>query len=124
MKKILSFSIAAMFAIGIQAQEVHGVGGFYNWTAQQMKADGNVTTDGNGVKWSNWKSSLNFEDDYVKMVMGVNNTTYNSTKGGYTCRVGLKFTESAAGAGVLTIPKKSYTKDANGNITDSTLYHV
>src|SRR5574344_106208 len=124
MKKVLSFAFFTMFAAGIQAQEVHGVGGFYNWTAQQIKADGIATTDGNGTKLAKWKSSLNYEGDYVKMVMGIGNTTYNTTKGGFQCRVGLKFTESAAGAGILTIPKKAYAKDAEGNVTDSTLYHV
>src|SRR5574344_1352631 len=103
MKKVLSFVFFTMFAAGIQAQEVHGVGGFYNWTAQKIKADGIAKTDGNGKKLAKWKSSLNYKCDYVNMFMGICNTTYNTTKRGFQCRVCLKFTESAAGSGILTI---------------------
>src|SRR5574344_1035201 len=124
MKKLLSFAIISLFALGSQAEDVHGVGGFYFWTAQQMKADGNVTTDGNGTKFSNWKSSLNYEGDYIKMIDGINSTTFSTAQGGFGCRVGVKFTESSTGAGILTLPKKSYIKDAEGNITDSSYYHV
>lgn len=81
---------------------VHGQNGYYNYTAQQMQADG-VTfpmfSDGQKVEgWHNLDAQ--FDGDYVKFVMGLNSDTPsavvyksgNSTdKTSYTWRVSFKF---------------------------------
>ena len=114
MKKILTFAMVSLLTLTASAQ-VHGVDGFYYWTAKQMQADGNVTVDNNGKKWNAWKNTLSFDGDYLKVIMGVHDTKFYDNGIGYYWRSGFSINEPSTGAGIMTLPKK----DDSGNT-----YHV
>lgn len=76
---LLTASLAAASQQAV-AIDIHGVNGYYNYTAAQMKADG-VTFPmfGDGQKVEGWKNpEAQFEGDYVKFVMGLNSKDLQS----------------------------------------------
>jgi hypothetical protein len=66
----------------VTARQIHGVGGFYNWTSAQMQSSG-ILSYSNGTKFNNYVSSLEYQSDDLKINLGVNSTTNN---GGYPWR--------------------------------------
>lgn len=84
--KLKSLLLALVLIATQQAMaiDIHGVNGYYNYTAAQMKADG-VTfpmfSDGQKVQgWFN--PDAQFDGDYVKFVMGLNSTTLTTANVG------------------------------------------
>ena len=61
------------------ARDIHGVNGYHNWTAAQMKADGFVRVDGNtGNKDKNWLPAISFDGGYLTDTLGVGGADDNS----------------------------------------------
>ncbi|WP_302301703.1 hypothetical protein [Paraprevotella xylaniphila] len=85
------------------ARDVHGVNGYYNWTTAQMQSGVNISLDNNGKKWAQWNPSFGFEGDYLRWILGVNNTALEPAKGGFQFRSGIKFNEQVSGAGFMTM---------------------
>ena len=85
------------------ARDVHGVNGYYNWTTAQMQSGVNISLDNNGKKWAQWNPSFGFEGDYLRWILGVNNTSLEPAKGGFQFRSGIKFNEQVSGAGFMTM---------------------
>ena len=42
------------------ARDVHGVNGYYNWTAAQMQANAQIEFGSEGKKWAQWEPSYEF----------------------------------------------------------------
>jgi hypothetical protein len=91
--------------LSLSARDVHGINGFYNWTAQQMQSEGNIFTfDGNGTKVPNWNHpDMQYMGDYAKFVMGLVSTTKtqinvgkgsSSTTQALSWRIGINFKPS------------------------------
>ncbi|MBQ8422960.1 MAG: hypothetical protein IJY36_01695 [Coprobacter sp.] len=111
MKKITSFAIALTMACGsVFAQDpVHGVDGYYNYTPTQMQAEDILTVGGNGKKFDKkWHPEVSYTEDmqYVKLILGANETSYKEAEGGYNHRSSVGFKEKVKDAGVFTITKK------------------
>ena len=85
------------------ARDVHGVNGFYNWTAAQMEADANLQFGPEGFKWAQWNPSYKFEGDYLKWMLGVHNTNFEAEKGGFQFRSRLDWREKIAGEGFMVM---------------------
>lgn len=104
------FFCAALIALGVNvyAQDpIHGVDGYYNWTPTQLQVSNVLDVGGNGNKMAAWAREFKYTDDmqYAKLIMGINNTSFEEEKGGFNFRSELVLKESATGAGVMTITR-------------------
>ena len=68
-----------------------------------MQSGVNISLDNNGKKWAQWNPSFGFEGDYLRWILGVNNTALEPAKGGFQFRSGIKFNEQVSGAGFMTM---------------------
>lgn len=64
----------ALSALPMMARDVHGVNGFYNYTAQQINATGNMFSwFVEGSKYEGFKhSDMLLDGDYLKLILGKN----------------------------------------------------
>lgn len=77
--------LASLLAASATAQaddtterRIHGVNGYYNWTAQQMESDGIVGVDKNtGNKDAHFTPAVNFADGYLNSSLGVYDAANN-----------------------------------------------
>lgn len=121
---LLLIAMCMISTIAMAQGAIHGVGGYYNYTATQMKASGQFAVGGtNGTKFAQWKPEVTYTDDmqYLKFYMGVHDTALK--EGGFHRRSNLNFNEAAAGEGCMrvtrdypivafkvSIPKNNYAK--------------
>lgn len=72
--KHLLLASMALVALPAMARDVHGVNGYYNYTAQQMMATGNMFTwFVDGSKYEGFKhSEMMLDGDYLKFILGKN----------------------------------------------------
>lgn len=101
--KHLLFASLLMSAGTVAARDVHGVNGYYNWTAAQMEADANIQFGPEGFKWAQWNPSYVYEGDYLKWRLGVHNTTFEPEKGGFQFRSRIDWREKISGDGFMTM---------------------
>ncbi|MGI6224419.1 MAG: hypothetical protein ACOYJG_12585 [Prevotella sp.] len=84
----LLLSVLACFATGAEAQTtrtVHGVNGYYNYTARQLQSMGDPFTYwDDGTKLKAWYRDIQYDGDYMVLYPGINNTTRQS----YTSKIG------------------------------------
>ena len=82
MKKVFTFVVVGFLTVALaasaQTRKIHGVGGYYNFTAQQMKTDGlfpasDFFVEGTKLKGYERPAAPIYEGDEVKFIMGVNN---------------------------------------------------
>ena len=73
MKHLLTAALLLTVSTGTQARDIHGVNGFWNYTAAQMQADGFVRVDGNtGNKMKPlWMPNISFDGGYLTDTLGV-----------------------------------------------------
>ncbi|MGN1255380.1 MAG: T9SS type A sorting domain-containing protein [Prevotella sp.] len=73
-KPLLLFIAALLGTVSVQARDIHGVNGYYNFTAQQMKQTGNMFSFFvEGSKFDGYKhSDPIYDGDYVKFILGLN----------------------------------------------------
>lgn len=65
-------------SVPVSARDIHGVKGFYNWTAAQMQQDGFVKVDPKtGNKDANWLPAINFDNGYLNSYLGVGDAAKN-----------------------------------------------
>lgn len=108
------------------ARDVHGVNGYYNWTAAQMQANALMDFGPEGKQWAQWYPSFQFEGDYLRFTPGVHQTEFKPESGGFLLRGRLDWKEKVKGEGFMTItpehpvfvaklsiPRQSQTKKAN-----------
>lgn len=108
MKKITFLAASMLMACGsVFAQDpVHGVGGYYNYTAAQLESENCLNVGGNGKKFAaKWHPEYRFEDGYLRFTLGANDTTFKEDRGGYNHRSSVGLKEKVAGQGVMTITK-------------------
>ncbi|MDO5447220.1 MAG: hypothetical protein Q4F34_05540, partial [Prevotellaceae bacterium] len=110
MKKnfLLLIAMCMMSTLAFAQGAIHGVGGYYNYTAAQMKASGQfVAGSSNGMKFAQWNPEVTYTDDmqYLKFYMGINNATPDADGTGFDRRSGLNFIETAAGEGCMHITR-------------------
>ncbi|MGM9710248.1 MAG: hypothetical protein ACI3ZB_11705 [Prevotella sp.] len=68
------FSIVSLTMVA-QDRDVHGVKGYWNYTAQQLQALGDPFTFFNdGTKNQNWYRDVQFDGDYMVLYPGINST--------------------------------------------------
>lgn len=68
---LMSASLAA-HADNTTDRQIHGINGYYNWTAQQMQSDGFVEVDKNtGNKDKNFLPAISFDGGYLNDTLGV-----------------------------------------------------
>lgn len=73
-------SVAMMLLIGSAkaGAQVHGFGGYYDWTSKQMQADGIFRVDGNtGNKDKNWLPKISIDEDGLTDYLGVGKAITN-----------------------------------------------
>ena len=90
------------------AQEpLHGVDGYYNWTAAQLKASDALGVGNSGKKVKGWYPEVGYTDDmeYVRFTMGINNNVNETEWGGFQHRSELVLKENTPGEGVMTITR-------------------
>lgn len=76
--KFLLLAFMALLSTAVQARDIHGVKGYYNYTAAQLQQDGLCRVDGGtGNKDKNWLPAVNFNDGYVESVLGVGDASKN-----------------------------------------------
>lgn len=76
--KFLLLASMALLSTAVQARDIHGVKGYYNYTAAQLQQDGLCRVDGGtGNKDKNWLPAVNFNDGYVESVLGVGDASKN-----------------------------------------------
>ena len=85
------------------ARDVHGVNGYYNWTAAQMQANALMDFGPEGKQWAQWNPSFKFEGDYVRSIPGVHQTEFKPENGGFLLRSRLDWREKVKGEGFMTI---------------------
>ena len=85
------------------ARDVHGVNGYYNWTAAQMQANAQIEFGPEGKQWAQWEPSYEFEGDYLRWIPGVHNTAFDKDKGGFQFRSRIDWREKVKGEGFMTI---------------------
>ena len=85
------------------ARDVHGVNGYYNWTAAQMQANAQIEFGPEGKQWAQWEPSFEFEGDYLRWIPGVHNTAFDKDKGGFQFRSRIDWREKVKGEGFMTI---------------------
>lgn len=102
LKYLLGASLL-LAATSATARDVHGVNGYYNWTAAQMQATANIQFGPEGYKWAAWEPSYEFDGDYLKWILGVHNTTFDEANGGYQFRSRIDWRENVAGEGFMTM---------------------
>ena len=108
------------------ARDVHGVDGYYNWTAAQMQANALMDFGPEGKQWAQWYPSFKFEGDYLRFIPGVHQKEFKPENGGFLLRGRLDWKEKVKGEGFMTItpehpvfvaklsiPRQSQTKKAN-----------
>ena len=109
MKKGHFFSLALLaVCVGASAQDpIHGVDGYYNWTAAQLKASDALGVGNNGKKVKGWYPEVGYTDDmeYVRFTMGINNNVNETEWGGFQHRSELVLKENTPGEGVMTITR-------------------
>lgn len=77
--KLLLIASLAMLSAAIQARDIHGVKGYYNYTAAQLQQDGIMRAQSdNGNKDPNWVPSVTFDGDYVVNSLGVADAAKNT----------------------------------------------
>ena len=108
MKKITFLAASMLMACGsVFAQDpVHGVGGYYNYTAAQLESENCLNVGGNGKKFAaKWHPEYRFEDGYLRFTLGANDAAFKEDRGGYHHRSSVGLKEKVAGQGVMTITK-------------------
>ncbi len=85
------------------ARDIHGVNGYYNWTAAQLQANGNMQFGNEGKKFKNWNPRYEFDGDYLKYYLGVHNDDRDAAKGGFTWRARLDVKEKVSGEGLVVL---------------------
>ena len=76
--KFLLLASMALLSTAVQARDIHGVKGYYNYTAAQLQQDGLCRVDGGtGNKDKNWLPTINFADGYMENVLGVGDAAKN-----------------------------------------------
>lgn len=76
--KLLLLASMALLGTAVQARDIHGVKGYYNYTASQLQQDGIYKVEPNtGNKDANWLPTVNFNDGYVENVLGVGDVSRN-----------------------------------------------
>lgn len=76
--KFLLLASMALLSTAVQARDIHGVKGYYNYTAAQLQQDGLCRVDeGTGNKDKNWLPAVNFADGYMENVLGVGDAAKN-----------------------------------------------
>ena len=66
----------ALASMGVQARDIHGVNGYYNYTAQQLQALGDpFTYFSDGTKLEAWYRDVQYDGDYMVLYPGITNTT-------------------------------------------------
>lgn len=103
---LLLIAMCMISTIAMAQGAIHGVDGYYNYTATQMKASGQFAVGGNnGKKIAQWNPEVSYTDDmkYLKFYLGINNATPDST--GFDRRSNLNFNEAAAGEGCLKVTR-------------------
>lgn len=74
----LLFGLSVLAAMSAQARDIHGVRGYYNFTASQIQQDGIMRVDSRtGNKDNNWLPAINYDGDFVSSVLGVGDAAKN-----------------------------------------------
>lgn len=106
---ILAVIFASNLVVQSSAQDaVHGINGYYAYTAKQLESENIMELDNNGKKLAAWSSAMSYENGYLKVQMGVNNVELKNDGDTryFDFRTGIRLKESVAGQGNLTITKE------------------
>ena len=113
MKKLFLMILAVIFASNLVVQSsaqdaVHGINGYYAYTAKQLESENIMELDNNGKKLAAWSSAMSYENGYLKVQMRVNNVELKTMEilRYFDFRTGIRLKESVAGQGNLTITKE------------------
>lgn len=104
--RFFTSALLMLMALTASARDIHGVKGYWNFTAAQMQADGFVTVDpntGNKLK-PLWLPAISFQDGYLTDTLGVGGLDDNT-----------KASEKSWWRSTVYINKQA--KEANINIT-------